>query len=216
MSESDQWPSPDYNPGSRDHLHAIGVISMMFNAFERGLHDLYEIHPLRQRVPQRLIDLYFYSLNEDRRTQAIQKVFKSFERSPKVKAIVTNLVDYFEWCKDARNKVLHAEQYPALLGGDPAFLHLTKKASKNNPSARYIALTVPLLRSIADKMRAGQLQCAKVRIYLRVRGRHVSELSGGLAVYKHEPLPEKLRVPRPLRLYQRPRNTQRAARQPRS
>jgi hypothetical protein len=53
MSESeDTWPKPQYNAGGAKHLHAIGVISMNYNAFERSLHRLFLFHLERKKVPR--------------------------------------------------------------------------------------------------------------------------------------------------------------------
>jgi hypothetical protein len=207
MTESeDMWPSPAYNPGSRKHLHALGVISICYCAFERGIDGLFELHPLKQKMSKKLIDLYYFGLNEERRITAIKEVFKTYEKDRDVISVVNNLLQYFQWCRDVRNKLLHAEHYPPLFGGDPETLHLTKREGKRTPKQVYVTLGLARLRDIADKIQAGREQCARIRIYLRVRGRHVHELDHGLMVYMHEPLPKKLIVPRPLKLFPRPQN----------
>jgi hypothetical protein len=205
MADSENtWPRPHYNPGSQGHLHALGVISVCYCAFERGVNGLYELHPLEQKMPKKLIDLYYFGLNEDKRISAIKDIFQTYEKDRSVIATVNNLLEYFQWCRETRNTLLHAEHYPPLFGGDPETLHLTKRAGKREPKQVYVALGLERLREIADKMQAGREQCARIRIYLRVRGKHVHELDHGLMLYMHEPLPEKLIVPRPLRLLRRP------------
>jgi hypothetical protein len=57
----DIWPAPKYHVGKPKHLHAIGVISMNYNAFERNLYWLYRFHLDRKKIPQKLSDLYYLS-----------------------------------------------------------------------------------------------------------------------------------------------------------
>lgn len=37
MTEKDDWPAPEYNVGQHDHVHAIGVISLLTAQFERSV-----------------------------------------------------------------------------------------------------------------------------------------------------------------------------------
>jgi hypothetical protein len=205
MAESeDTWPSPHYNPGSSKHVHALGVISVCYCAFERGVDGLFELPLIKQNPPKKLIDTYYFGLSEEKRISAIRDVFNDYEQDKAVIAAVDNLLEYFQWCRDVRNKLLHAEHYPPLFGGDSETLHLTKREGKRDPKQVYVVLGLQRLRTLADKVQAGRVQCAKIRIYLRARGKHVHEFDHGLMAYMHESLPEKLTVPRPLRLLQRP------------
>jgi hypothetical protein len=208
MSEpEDTWPEPNYNPGSPKHLHALGVISVTYCAFEQGIHNLCELHPQKQKIPRPLANFLFYSLNDDKKIAAIRAVFRAYERDRKVLGVVKNLLEYFNWCRDARNKLLHAERYPPLFGGDEETLHLTKLEGKTKPKRLYVALKLPFLRGVADKIRLGQVQCARVRIYLRVRDVPLSELPHGYVVYKRDPLPGILHVPQPLKLFPSPQTS---------
>jgi hypothetical protein len=51
----DTWPAPRYNVGKPKHLHAIGVMSMNYNAFERNLYSLYRFHLDRKKIPEKLV-----------------------------------------------------------------------------------------------------------------------------------------------------------------
>ena len=134
MAESeDIWPLPDYNPGLPKHLHVLGVMAVTFAAFERSLDSLYKNKARRQDMPEELIDLYYFSLNEEKRIEAIRIIFKRYEENPAVIALINNLLDYFQWCRFSRNQILHAERYPPAFGGDPDILHLTKRIGKQSP-----------------------------------------------------------------------------------
>jgi hypothetical protein len=201
--EDDGWPS--YNVGSRKHLHALGVISLCYAAFARGMDDLYAYAPSVKSVPKELVDLYYFSLNEERRLAAIRAVFAE-ESDKNLQRIVKNLIEYFNWARDARNTLLHAEQYPALFGGEPDKLYLTKKEGKQSRKSIYVTVGLSQLRDIANKMQRGIEQGATIRIYLRVTGVPADKLPTSLKMFAHQSLPETLRVPKRLEISQTPRN----------
>jgi hypothetical protein len=200
----DTWPLPKYNPGAHKHLHALGVIAITFAAFERSIDSLYDFHPRQQKLPDELVSLYYFSLNEEKRINAVREIFSAYEKDSSVKAAVSNVLDYFKWCRHTRNQLLHSEHYPALFGGDPDTLYLTKRIGKQSPKSGYMAFHLSRLRSIADKIRVGVVQCGEIHIYLRVRDVPADSLPVSLRIYKHEPLPQTLRIPRLLKLSPRP------------
>lgn len=200
----DSWPAPEYGVGQHQHVHAIGVISLLTAQFERSVDSFHAHHWREQNAPDDLIDLYYYSLNEEKRLEAIRAAFEQFEADPAVKEAIKNLVLYFHWCRDARNKLLHAEPYPSSLGGDPQLLYLIKRIDKRSRQSGYMKLSVAYLRSIAGKIRVGIVQSARISIYLRTRGLPLEKIDKQLRAYAGEPLPEPLSVPQPLRLNLKP------------
>jgi hypothetical protein len=200
----DSWPASEYGVGQHQHVHAIGVISLLTAQFERSVDSFHAYHWREQNAPDDLIDLYYYNLNEEKRLEAIRTAFEQFEADPAVKDAINNLVRYFHWCRDARNKLLHAEPYPPSPGGDPQLLYLIKRIDKRSRQSGYMKLSVAYLRSIAGKIRAGIVQSARISIYLRTRGLPLQKIDRQLRAYAGEPLPEPLSVPRPLRLTLKP------------
>ena len=205
MTETeDQWPLPKYNPGSHSHLHALGVIAVTYAGFQRSIDELYAFHPHRQKLPEQLISLYYLSLNEERRLVAIRDIFEEYEKDDLVKAAIQNVLNYFLWCKRARDQILHAERYPAMFGGKSDTLYLTKRLNKLSPKSGHMAFNLDELRSIADKMRAGTVQSATIHIHLRVRDIPIDQLQVSLRIYKNDPLPPPLIVPPALVLSELP------------
>jgi hypothetical protein len=204
VDSEDTWPLPKYNPGPAKHLHALGVIATIYTAFQRGMDELYKFHPRRQNVPDRLINLYYYGLNEEARISAVTEAFAEYEKEDAVKNSVENLAEYFKWCKNCRDQLQHSEHYPpSFVDADDDTLHLTMRVGKTSPRQEYIAFPLSRLRDIADKIQIGQIQCVRVRIYLRARGRPDRELPLSWRASldnEHRSLPEKLRVPRYLKL----------------
>jgi hypothetical protein len=110
MTDSqDNWPIPKFNPGSHYHIHALGVIAITYAGFQRSIDYLYAFHPRQQKLPDELIDLYYFNLSEDNRIKAVADVFAKYERDDDVKAAIENLLKYFQWCKHTRDQILRAE-----------------------------------------------------------------------------------------------------------
>jgi hypothetical protein len=205
MAESeDMWPMPKYNPGQPKHLHALGVIALQFAQLERSVDSLYHAEARRKKMPDDLIDLYFYSLNEEKRIEAIRLIYAGYTAHPHVIALVNNLLDYFNWCRDCRNKILHAERYPAAFGGDTQMLYLTKRIGKQKPESGYMKFSLDTLRLIADRMRAGIVQSATMDIRLRYLDVSSSKVRQPYRDIVQEPFPGKLRVPNSLELDRQP------------
>lgn len=205
MSDTeDTWPLPQYNPGSRLHLHALGVISVTFVALERSMNEHYINCAVRAGMPIDLVDKYYLHLNEDSRMQAIRDIFKVHEKEKEVTALIDNLVSYFNWCRNCRNHILHSELYPPAFGGEKDTLYLIKKASKKSTKSGYMKFKLIALRGIADKIRYGVVQSAEIHIYLRYRDVPSHKVRKSLRAYVHDPLPGKLRIPRSLELSQNP------------
>ena len=205
MAESeDRWPLPKYNPGDRKHLHALGVIAITFATLERSL-DLHFLGMAkRKKMPKKLSLLYYFNLNEEKRIEATRSIFEEYEKDKKVRELMDNLLDYFKWCRDCRNQLLHAEQYPTSIGADPAFLYLTKRIGKQSARSGYLKINLERLRFIADKMREGIVRSAEMHIHFRYRDLPREKIPEMYRPYVYDPFPEILHVPKTLKLSPRP------------
>lgn len=115
-----------------------------------------------------------------------------------MKAAIENLLKYFQWCKHTRDQILRADQYPAMFGGKPELLYLTKRLGKKSPKSGHMAFKLEELRSIAEKMRAGIVQSAEIHIHLRVCDIPEAKIEHSLRAYKNKPLSSPLPIPPPL------------------
>ena len=140
VDPGDMWPEPHYNAGGRKHLHALGVIAVTYRAFQRNMDDIYKFYLRKQKVPDALMNAYYFSLDEGNRVSVLKGVCKEYETDPKIFALVENLAEYFYWCKNCRDELVHAEQYPALFGGASDTITLTKRIGKTDPKTGYVAL----------------------------------------------------------------------------
>lgn len=201
----DIWPLPEYNPGPRDHLHAVGVISMGYVSLEQSIGRLYQHYPVLQGLPTDLVNLYYFRLDERHRLKAVKSMFNKYEKDERVRAVIESLVDYFQWCWEVRNALLHSQLYPALFAKKDK-LYLAKPAGKQQLETKYLALDLTALRGIADRIRIGQIRTSATILYLRYRDIPTDRLPLTLRARAPEPLPEILERPPPLELSDRPEN----------
>jgi hypothetical protein len=173
------------------------VLSSCYNSFERILFDLYRHHLDRKKFPRKLCELYYLSLAEEHRLDAIKNVFEALEKSPKIREAIENLLKYFRWCWTVRNSILHAEAYPTILL-DPNDLNLVKRKAKRSSELEYHSFTLDKLRDYAEKIEAGRTQAAKINLHLRYRAIPPKRRSVALRIHGYEPLPRTLRIPDPI------------------
>jgi hypothetical protein len=207
LPSDDDWPDFEwFHPGSAKHLHAVGVISSCYNAFERILYDLYFHHLDKKKLPRKFAEFQFFALNEQDRMAAIRNVFILFERRKRVVHLIDNLVTYFNWAWTARNSILHGEVYPTAIVSSTD-LNLIKRRNKRSADVGYLSLTLDELRYIAERIEDGRLQAAKINVHLRYRDRNRAQRNAGLRAY-HEAgltaLPRRLSPPDALALSERP------------
>jgi hypothetical protein len=201
---NDTWPEPEYHVGPDKHLHAIGVISMVFNGLEQAIARLYRHHLIIQKVPTELIDLHYFGLDESRRIRALKSVFKKYEKNRTVIDIVESIIKYFDWCCESRNKILHSEFHPRFFNTDDGHLHLAKRKSKREAELKYLWFDLSELRNVANKIELGKKQVASLIIHLRQRDTPQEQWPLSLRAHGHEPLPQKLSRPTDLALAPHP------------
>lgn len=193
------WPLPHWNPGDKDALHAVGVIALTFVQLERGVDSLFLYHPAHGQISADLLHHYFYALSEQQRIVVLRKFIRDRETDPLVIKAVENILDFFEWAHDARNKIMHSEVYPPSLGGRQDTFYLIKRAGKRSPGSLYLAFKLPELQGVAEKMRAGVVATAEISIHVRYRDLDPSKIEASLQVYAVKPpsftllaVPEKI------------------------
>jgi hypothetical protein len=192
----DTWPRPDYDNGPPKHVHAIGVIALTYATLQGAMGRLF-----LNRAQSKWAEKYYYLLSEEKRSEAIKALFK--DDAPSVAEAIGNIVDYFDWCRACRNNLLHAESYPSGLVPFPGgALGLTKRSKKG--ASGYMALTLEELRDVANRMRGGIIQSAKIDLFVRYRGQ-LQRLPEKYREHARS-LPPNLPVPKPIALASRPRD----------
>ena len=192
----DTWPAPVYDNRAPKHVHAIGVVALAYATLQSGMDRLF-----LNRAQSEWAEKYYYLLSEDNRSGAIKEIFK--DDTPDVVEAVGNIVKYFDWSRACRNSLLHAESYPTGLVPFPdGALGLTKRLKKGSGGPGYMALTLQDLRGVADRIRDGTIQCAKIDLFVRYRDR-LEELPEKYREHARW-LPPKLSIPKPIALVASP------------
>jgi hypothetical protein len=143
-----EWPR--YSVGPKDHLEALGVISLNFNLYEYSLVIFLERY-LNKQVSAFLTD----KLNNEERSELIRLMVQD-EPRPELIDEVEFLLRHFATCAANRHVLLHSR-----LGSPPSVAEKDKilsleKAARGEPE-RLLAFRLKIgdLRRTADEMHAG-------------------------------------------------------------
>jgi hypothetical protein len=193
----DDWPNDStFYPGPPKHLHAVGVLSSRYNAFEQLIFNLYMHHNDKKKVPARISEQFYWSRDEQNRINLLKDTFKDFERRKKVKEIIENLADYFFECWKIRNGIIHGYVYPTLIANQRE-LQLVTQAKKSRKRT-YLDLDLPTIRECADCMALGRKQAADIAIFLQHRDTTPSRRSLWLRSVGPRSLPKTIHIPKRL------------------
>jgi hypothetical protein len=205
MHEDDTWPLPRYNPGSRDHLHALGVISITFANLQASIDSFYRQRARLAGYSPEQIEADYFKLREEDRVNAAKALFRQLDRDQEFLKSVENVLDFYNWCRNCRNIIIHSERYPPAFGGKRDELHMIKwtKASPRKP--QYVKFTVADLRGIADNFRACVVQSAELSMHLRYRGTPIDKVPDPYKPYAPKP-PRPLKIPHALKTSDNPQS----------
>jgi hypothetical protein len=194
----DDWPLPEYNPGQRANLHALGVIVLQFAQYERAVHDLFALKAQQNRLPPDFWNTFYLRLNGETRVAATKALFQH-EEVEAIREQAENLLEHFVRCKAYRDHLVHAELYGAAFGGDPDVLYLIKSSNRRERKASYTKFSLVRLRSIANSIRQGIVQAADLRLRIRFQRQDPKKVPKQYRKYVFSPAPGPLTMPKPLR-----------------
>jgi hypothetical protein len=185
------------------------VISNNYNEFDTALYVLFVHHLETNKVPRAIINLFYYSVSENRRLDYIKQVFASYESDQKVISCVDAIIRHFQWCAETRNTLIHAKyEPPSFYEYKEEALYLSKRRKDPEKiTLNYMKLSLLHLRRIADQIQKGQQCCIQLNSFLFVRA-YGSQLNEA-ALKLLEPLSSLPEVPPPpkrLKLSQTPHN----------
>jgi hypothetical protein len=136
------WPNK-YATASREHLEALGVISLNFNVYEHSL-----LIFLEESLLKEVAGFLFHKLNNEDRAKLIRLLMKD---DPQLGDEIEYLLAHFSTCAENRHNLLHSRMVAP--HGD--ILALEKFARKEPGKILEFQLKVGDLRRTADEMYAG-------------------------------------------------------------
>jgi hypothetical protein len=175
------------------------VISNNYNIFESALADVFTHHMHIRDIPAEYAKTIYWNMAENQRSAAITKIFEIHEEDPKTIVCVNNLLSYFKWCEDCRNKIIHSKPHDPIFNKKDDMLYIAKR-SKKAPKLSYGILDLTRLRKIADQTHAGYEYCFDLSAYLMQRDYVRESLPLYVRALLHDTLPEIPQPPKPLEL----------------
>lgn len=158
MSDPIEWPS--YHSGPKEHVHALGVISLNFNYFEHLLLML-----LEQHLDFKIARHVFTMLNNSNRPQLIREAFKIYEGDAEVTGCVDAALRYFSVCVENRNNLAHGR----LCTYETDLLRVEKTTRGQGGFASEFLFKLEDLRQVADEIMIGADFVAELSGTLRGR-----------------------------------------------
>lgn len=141
------WPTPRYDVGSPDFIHAVGVLSANYNLLEFQLRQLLELY---SQMPSPASTQIFLSSNNEERQNLLGMCCDGSTHPLRIRNRVHWFVKGYGACTQNRNIIMHAEAVP-IIGAKGEQEVQFRKPSKKPPFAPNIfSPSIKELRHIAD------------------------------------------------------------------
>jgi hypothetical protein len=150
--EKDKWPP--YFSGQREHLHALGVISLCYNQFE-AMWSAVLAHYAGETTAEFLLA---GRVADDRRIATVLQYARTHEKESEILSRIEHVAVAYAVCSENRNILMHSHQnffaqLKMSLDNQENKLALMKR-SKAGKSLHF-TFDLKLLRRVADDMHAG-------------------------------------------------------------
>jgi hypothetical protein len=107
----DYWPLPNYSTGPTKHLHALGVISLNYNMFERGLVAVLEFY-----LDKPTAEFLFDKMSNEQRVGIIRQFARQREKDPVILDLIEHQLLYFGRCFENLNQSTRAAPAMSIAG----------------------------------------------------------------------------------------------------
>jgi len=118
-----EWPK--YPTGPKDHLHALGVISLNFSHYEAALIIFFERY-----IDKRFSGFIFDKMNNEERAGAIRELISIHESNRKFRKKIDFMLRHFATCAENRHTLLHAKPRVSIM---PSDILMIEKAIRGTP-----------------------------------------------------------------------------------
>jgi hypothetical protein len=187
MPNIDDWPN--YSLGSKDQLHAMGVLIAAWKNVETAFQALVQlVFPQNLKAGIHTFEL----LGFDGWSKLIRAHFPDFATAEEME-LIEHLMRSSSVCKENRNIVAHAG-HPSQVEGST--IVLTGKVSKDRSSLDLIRFDLSALREMADATYATANFGLNLWSAINMRLTNASLQAQGLVPKFFSPLPEKPLLPR--------------------
>jgi hypothetical protein len=157
LPEDDGWPH--YLPGPKNHLVALGAITLSYGYLESLFQFLFgEV----AKMTLEQVNAIFYRLPNTNRVNMMRELLTASTLPTNIKELTSDFLKAFELCVEARNGLMHARSGGVVHGrcrDEQGFVFTkTTKAGKHLRCAPSLSD----LRAVADSMEANALFAVKL------------------------------------------------------
>lgn len=184
---ADGWPR--YKIAPREHLEALGAITINWNTLEIMLFMVLR-HYIR--APDDSAQAIFFALGNTSRTDLLLTMARKVEKRADVLARVEHFAKAYDICRENRNWLMHAwpDDQP-----DGDNLVLKKTPSRSPFIAHTLSIPVEALRDVADSIRGWAEYGSLIFLHIEENRRAHEDQS---TIGAPRPLPDIFPLPRKL------------------
>lgn len=188
-SEVSDWPKhPD---SSKEHVYAIGMLSINYNELEEiflGLIDHYN------RSAEGLSAFLFEKLSADVRTEWLKKLMSLHEDESAVHLSMAHLISAYKICTANRNLLIHSRIMAHRLTDNDNALIASKRTRKTGEE-KYYEFSLDVIRRVADEIQFWRGYAGHINAYLNRRALKEKNLPTGSRLIGPTKLPGEPSLP---------------------
>jgi hypothetical protein len=189
-----RWSGDYFGPKLRDHLHALGVVALNYNALEISFYILFCEYVGNSSFSAQL----FSQMKNNFRLETLQAAVVHQEKDSEVINAIGWYVGAFNICATNRNILMHSVH--DLVESEDTALKLLKSHRSDPLKQTNLLFDVPTLRQVADEIWSLDYYTIDLCFYLQTR-------SGSMPAddpYARTTLPDKPAPPKNLSLLLQP------------
>jgi hypothetical protein len=157
------WSGDYFGPGLADHLHALGVVALNYNALESAFYSLFCDY--LGTSPSAAV--LFSQFKNNFRLDAFKVVVSEYEKDPAVIDALGYFAGCYNVCADNRNMLMHSA-FDLVEKGDTA-LKLLKSARNDPRKYTNLLFDAQTLRQTADEIWSVDYYGVDLHFYLCTR-----------------------------------------------
>jgi hypothetical protein len=186
----DDWP--DYLPGPRDDLLALGVVSLNYGYMENILRILFA---MVGDFSEPQVRAMFDRMNNDARQAILDQLLGQQPFSADLKALVRHFLKGYGICATNRHAIMHSHHGGIHSGARGTQGIVLCKYSRSGGEQHFFAHAAKL-RAVADAI--DQQSAFGREVILNVQSFQICHKQNRVADFERHPLPDKPPLPEPL------------------
>lgn len=142
-----EWPSPRYDVGSRNFIHAVGVLSANYNLLEYQMRRLLELY---SKMPDPSCTQIFLNSNNEERVNLLRMCCDASAHPLRIRNRVNWFAKGYGCCTQNRNIIMHSETVPIIKASGEQEVQFRKPSKKAPFSPNIFSPSINELRRMAN------------------------------------------------------------------